>query len=102
MMVESLIKLSRRGAEAQSRPICSHGFARMNTETQASNACPAVFHPWPLFCLPSLCASAPLREIICSLMFVFSAVAGAQDVIPHHQDQPPGPALSPAQAIAKM
>src|SRR5262245_23452460 len=26
----------------------------------------------------------------------------AQEVIPHHQDRPPGPALSPQQAIAQM
>src|SRR5690349_9599528 len=28
--------------------------------------------------------------------------SSAQDVIPHHQDQPPGPALSPQDAIRAM
>ena len=28
--------------------------------------------------------------------------AVAQEVLPHHQDQPPGPALSPQECIAKM
>ncbi|RMG40034.1 MAG: dehydrogenase [Planctomycetota bacterium] len=33
----------------------------------------------------------------------FGAVAGAADiVIPHHQDKPPGPRLSPQEAIARM
>jgi putative membrane-bound dehydrogenase-like protein len=40
------------------------------------------------------------------LAFIFLAAVAialpAQEVIPHHQDQPPGPALSPQQAIAKM
>ena len=47
-----------------------------------------------------------LRAAVCfALLFVgsatFAPLAG-QQVIPHHQDQPPGPALSPAEAIAKM
>ena len=32
----------------------------------------------------------------------FDARLGADDVVPHAQDKPPGPALSPAEAIAKM
>jgi putative membrane-bound dehydrogenase-like protein len=32
----------------------------------------------------------------------FAALVHSQDVIPHHQDAPPGPALSPAEAIKKM
>src|SRR6185369_11439287 len=33
---------------------------------------------------------------------LLTAFATAQEVIPHHQDAPPGPALSPAEAIKKM
>jgi putative membrane-bound dehydrogenase-like protein len=36
------------------------------------------------------------------LVLALAASAQAQDVIPHAQDKPPGPALSPAEAIAKM
>ena len=36
------------------------------------------------------------------LLLLFIATSSAQDVIPHHQDRPPGPALSPQEAIAKM
>jgi putative membrane-bound dehydrogenase-like protein len=39
-----------------------------------------------------------------SLLIAWTLLAplAAQDVIPHHQDRPPGPALSPQEAIAKM
>jgi putative membrane-bound dehydrogenase-like protein len=44
--------------------------------------------------------------MLCRLYVLFALLAatlcGAQDVIPHHQDAPPGPALSPQEAIAKM
>ena len=33
---------------------------------------------------------------------LIAAASLAQDVIPHHQDAPPGPALAPAEAIKKM
>jgi putative heme-binding domain-containing protein len=36
------------------------------------------------------------------LLGIAAAPAPAQEVIPHAQDRPPGPALSPAEAIAKM
>src|SRR5262245_9326119 len=36
------------------------------------------------------------------LVSVLPAVAAAQQVIPYHQDRPPGPALSPQEAIARM
>src|SRR2546428_11833065 len=36
-----------------------------------------------------------------TLLFL-SILAHAQEVIPHHQDKPPGPALSPQEAIAAM
>ncbi len=37
-----------------------------------------------------------------ALMLVLATSAAAQEVIPHAQDRPPGPALSPAEAISKM
>src|SRR3954462_12700607 len=36
-----------------------------------------------------------------SLVLVIDS-ASAQEVVPHHQDKPPGPALSPAEAVAAM
>jgi putative membrane-bound dehydrogenase-like protein len=44
------------------------------------------------------------RWILVLGLFVLSAPLFAQqkEVIPHHQDKPPGPALSPQEAIAKM
>lgn len=35
-------------------------------------------------------------------VLTIAAVPAGQEVIPHHQDAPPGPALSPQEAIAKM
>src|SRR4029453_8177762 len=43
-----------------------------------------------------------MKHLSLSLLLVASAYAGAQEVIPHAQDKPPGPALSPAEAIQKM
>jgi putative membrane-bound dehydrogenase-like protein len=49
-----------------------------------------------------------LRYLAAALSVLFlgdlflAKVAAAQDVIPHHQDKPPGPALTPGQAIAAM
>lgn len=37
-----------------------------------------------------------------SLLLCLATAAAAQEVIPHHQDRPPGPALSPQEAIARM
>src|SRR5262245_718192 len=42
---------------------------------------------------------SPAVLVVASLLWLDAA---AQEVIPHHQDQPPGPALSPQEAIAKM
>src|SRR4029079_10835287 len=36
------------------------------------------------------------------ILSLFTVALAAQEVIPHHQDAPPGPALSPQEAIAKM
>src|SRR4029078_9915329 len=35
-------------------------------------------------------------------LLLLTGLAAAQEVVPHHQDRPPGPALSPQEAIAKM
>src|SRR5262245_29150303 len=45
-----------------------------------------------------------LRNSVCLQAFNLLLIASvsAQEVIPHHQDRPPGPALSPQQAIAQM
>jgi putative membrane-bound dehydrogenase-like protein len=43
-----------------------------------------------------------IRIVFAGLLLGLSGVAGAQDVVPHAQDRPPGPALSPQEAIAKM
>jgi putative membrane-bound dehydrogenase-like protein len=44
-----------------------------------------------------------LRTLAGLLTFAtIAAAAAAQEVIPHHQDAPPGPPLSPQEAIAKM
>jgi putative membrane-bound dehydrogenase-like protein len=40
--------------------------------------------------------------LLAALVLTFAPVLVAQEVIPHHQDRPPGPALSPQEAIAKM
>lgn len=40
--------------------------------------------------------------LVAALSLTFSAVSFAEDFIPRAQDKPPGPALSPAEAIAKM
>jgi putative heme-binding domain-containing protein len=44
------------------------------------------------------------RTAMCSAIatFVLACASLAQNVIPHAQDRPPGPALSPQEAIAKM
>lgn len=42
------------------------------------------------------------RCLSLSLVFLLPLLASAQQVIPHAQDKPPGPALSPQEAIAKM
>src|SRR4029078_8680558 len=42
---------------------------------------------------------------IAGSLLVFQALIGAaiaQEVVPHHQDRPPGPALSPQEAIRQM
>ena len=44
----------------------------------------------------------PMRCLSLLLVAFLAAAASAQQVIPHHQDRPPGPALSPQEAIAKM
>src|SRR5262245_11098735 len=36
------------------------------------------------------------------LLLAFSSTLAAQEVIPHAQDKPPGPPLTPAEAMAKM
>src|SRR5690606_41936399 len=53
--------------------------------------------------LPILCRYT-LPAIAATVMAVSLSNATAQDreVIPHAQDKPPGPALSPQEAIAKM
>src|SRR6059058_5616433 len=47
-----------------------------------------------------------LRRVHCIWLCLALSFAGfahaADEVVPHHQDRPPGPALSPAEAIAKM
>ncbi len=44
-----------------------------------------------------------LRYLAAALSVLFLAeVAGSQEVIPHHQDKPPGPALTPQEAIRAM
>ena len=43
-----------------------------------------------------------LRLAFTFLLLVPALISAADDVIPHAQDKPPGPALSPAEAIAKM
>ena len=43
-----------------------------------------------------------MRFLAPAFALVVVAAASAQQVIPHHQDRPPGPALSPQEAIAKM
>src|SRR3954468_9885043 len=37
-----------------------------------------------------------------SVLLAVTAAVWGQDVIPHAQDRPPGPALSPQEAMAKM
>ncbi|HMC12274.1 MAG TPA: PVC-type heme-binding CxxCH protein, partial [Pirellulaceae bacterium] len=39
---------------------------------------------------------------VLATIFLPLATLVAQEVVPHHQDRPPGPALSPQEAIAKM
>jgi putative membrane-bound dehydrogenase-like protein len=43
-----------------------------------------------------------MRRLSLVLLLLVPFAAHAADVIPHAQDKPPGPALSPAEAIAKM
>jgi putative membrane-bound dehydrogenase-like protein len=43
-----------------------------------------------------------MRHLSLAFLLLVPAAAHAADVIPHAQDKPPGPALSPAEAIAKM
>jgi putative membrane-bound dehydrogenase-like protein len=43
-----------------------------------------------------------MKHLLYLLLLLLAASAAAQEVIPHAQDKPPGPALSPAEAIAKM
>lgn len=45
-----------------------------------------------------------MHRFVLSLCFFVGIVSGglADEVIPHHQDRPPGPALSPQEAIEKM
>src|SRR5688500_11198864 len=43
-----------------------------------------------------------MKNLTCSVLLVLTAAAGAQEVIPHAQDKPPGPALSPQEAIRQM
>jgi putative membrane-bound dehydrogenase-like protein len=43
-----------------------------------------------------------LCRLFLPILLLAATMSAAQDVIPHHQDAPPGPALSPQEAIAKM
>ncbi|MDX1946801.1 MAG: hypothetical protein SFU86_15475 [Pirellulaceae bacterium] len=43
-----------------------------------------------------------MRPLSLLTLLVATSLFGADSVIPHHQDAPPGPALTPQQAIAKM
>jgi putative membrane-bound dehydrogenase-like protein len=43
-----------------------------------------------------------IKHLSLSLLLVVAAHLGAQEVIPHAQDKPPGPPLSPQEAIVKM
>ncbi|MCE9528261.1 MAG: c-type cytochrome [Planctomycetales bacterium] len=52
---------------------------------------------WP--CFPSLALQAGVGILF---SFLISAALSTADVIPHAQDKPPGPALSPQEAIKKM
>jgi putative membrane-bound dehydrogenase-like protein len=49
-----------------------------------------------------IAGSQMFRRLSVIVLLSLLAVASAQEVIPHHQDAPPGPALSPAEAIKKM
>lgn len=44
----------------------------------------------------------PNRTGVFTLLLLYSGVVTAADVVPHAQDHPPGPALSPEEAIRKM
>jgi putative membrane-bound dehydrogenase-like protein len=43
-----------------------------------------------------------MKHLSLAILSVLTAAAGAQEVIPHAQDKPPGPALSPQEAIRQM
>ncbi len=43
-----------------------------------------------------------MSRLSLTFLLLFAAAATAQQVIPHHQDRPPGPALSPQEAIRQM
>lgn len=49
-----------------------------------------------------IAGSQMVRCLSVFVLLSFLVAASAQEVIPHHQDAPPGPALSPQEAIAKM
>ena len=43
-----------------------------------------------------------MKHLSLAILSVLTAAAGAQEILPHAQDKPPGPALSPQEAIRQM
>src|SRR5690349_9187494 len=81
-------KSSRRNPRPQAATVAGHGAAIHNH----------AFRP------VELAVSLIIHLILAAALWGLLLLSWAQaaEVIPHAQDKPPGPALSPAEAIAKM